>query len=281
MKRILLCTDGSSYGQVACEYAAWFSRGTPCSVRALYVTDLRQFEIPVIADLGGSMGLQPYHDVIGKLQELERLKAHAILADAERCLRDAGFVGQIESAHATGFLVDQLAEFERHAELVLLGKRGQNANFATGHLGSTMERVLRATIKPCFLSSRSFRAPSRVLLAYDGSPSSRRALEQLVSDPVARGWEVHVIIVAQRNAEEAALAHLRAAETALVTAGFQPTCQMLHGAVEDEVGAYVETRSIDCLWMGAHGHGRIRQLVIGSTTTALIRQCRIPAMVFR
>jgi nucleotide-binding universal stress UspA family protein len=33
--------------------------------------------------------------------------------------------------------------------------------------------------------------------------------------------------------------------------------------------------------MGAYGHTRIRQFVIGSTTTAMMRQCRVPVLLFR
>ena len=33
--------------------------------------------------------------------------------------------------------------------------------------------------------------------------------------------------------------------------------------------------------MGAYGHSRIRQLVVGSTTTAMIRSCLVPVLVFR
>ncbi|MEQ9334216.1 MAG: universal stress protein [Thalassobaculum sp.] len=33
--------------------------------------------------------------------------------------------------------------------------------------------------------------------------------------------------------------------------------------------------------MGAYGHSRIRSLIIGSTTTQMIRSCMIPVMLFR
>jgi nucleotide-binding universal stress UspA family protein len=33
--------------------------------------------------------------------------------------------------------------------------------------------------------------------------------------------------------------------------------------------------------MGAYGHGRIRTMILGSTTAALLRACRIPVLVFR
>jgi nucleotide-binding universal stress UspA family protein len=33
--------------------------------------------------------------------------------------------------------------------------------------------------------------------------------------------------------------------------------------------------------MGAYGHSRIRTLIIGSTTTEVIRSCLIPVLLFR
>ncbi|MGE9289693.1 MAG: universal stress protein, partial [Puniceicoccales bacterium] len=57
IQKILLCTDGSSYSQEALKYAAWVSRKTGASVTALYVSDLRRFELPTIMDVGGSLGI--------------------------------------------------------------------------------------------------------------------------------------------------------------------------------------------------------------------------------
>ncbi len=33
--------------------------------------------------------------------------------------------------------------------------------------------------------------------------------------------------------------------------------------------------------MGAYGHSRIRSLIIGSTTTSLIRLCKVPVVPLR
>jgi nucleotide-binding universal stress UspA family protein len=33
--------------------------------------------------------------------------------------------------------------------------------------------------------------------------------------------------------------------------------------------------------MGAYGHSRIRNLMIGSTTTAMIRTCKVPVVLMR
>ena len=75
--------------------------------------------------------------------------------------------------------------------------------------------------------------------------------------------------------------HLRDAEARLKQAGYAPVCQMLHGTAEDQIASYVAGNGIDLLMMGAYGHSRIRYLIIGSTTTEMIRSCTIPVMLFR
>jgi nucleotide-binding universal stress UspA family protein len=43
----------------------------------------------------------------------------------------------------------------------------------------------------------------------------------------------------------------------------------------------VETDAYELMIMGAFGHSRIRHLIIGSTTTEMIRSCKIPVLLFR
>jgi nucleotide-binding universal stress UspA family protein len=53
------------------------------------------------------------------------------------------------------------------------------------------------------------------------------------------------------------------------------------GPRDEVIASYVEAKDIDLAVMGAYGHSRIRQLIIGSTTTSVIRSCRIPLLLFR
>jgi nucleotide-binding universal stress UspA family protein len=43
----------------------------------------------------------------------------------------------------------------------------------------------------------------------------------------------------------------------------------------------VQENNINLLMMGAYGHSRIRHLIIGSTTTQILRISNIPVLVFR
>lgn len=281
MKRILVCTDGSPYAQVCCQYAAWLAGRAASTIELLYVTDLRQFEVPLVADLSGSLGIQPYQAILGQLQELEKKKSTVVLETAERILRENGYAGTVDNTHLTGLLVDCLVSHEDRADLVMLGKRGENANFATEHLGAAMERVVRASKRPCLVTSRAFKPVTRLLLAYDGGASARKAVEFLAHAEVFRGLELHIVIVAGSLDPDAALRHLHEAESIARGGGFNPVCQMLHGTPEEQIAAYVSGNDINLLVMGAYGHNRIRYLIIGSTTAEMIRTCRVPVLLFR
>lgn len=283
MEKILLCTDGSEYSQVCARYAAFLARDDAAAVKAAYVTDLRQFEIPLISDLSGSLGIQPYQDMMGQLKEMESAKAKAIEENTRTIFAETNQEEKLEFIHRTGLLVDALEDLEKDADLVLLGKRGENVDFATEHLGSTMERVVRASTKPCLVTSRSFQRLTKLLIAYDGGKSSRKAVTFLAKHPFFKTLPMHLVLVVEDpKGEDLATQQLREAEEILRSQDVESlTCQLLYGTPEDTIGQYVLDEEIDFLVMGAYGHSRIRNLFIGSTTTEMIRRCKVPVLLFR
>ncbi len=279
--KILACVDGSQYSQSCCEYAAWIALRMKATIDVVYVTDLRQFEVPFVADLSGSLGLQPYQSIMGELQQLEEQKASLVLSRAESLLRKSSYEGDVSRIHKTGFLVDSLGDLEESAELIVIGKRGENANFAAEHLGSTMERVVRASKKPCLVASRSFQPVDKLMLAYENVASCNAAIDYFCNSVCFSDVEFHLVSVSKKDDESGVLAELHAAEERLRSAGLKVICQMLHGAVAPELSEYAKESEIGMLAMGAYGHSKIRHLIIGSTTTEILRDCRLPTLLFR
>lgn len=280
---ILVCTDGSAYGEVCLRYAAWAARRIGSALDVLYVTDIRQFEVPLVADLSGTLGLQPYQDLLAQLQKLEDSKAEIIGKRSIEILAEAGIADdQVSFHHRTGLLVEIVSEFEeRGSSLVMLGKRGERFEQAPEHLGASMERVVRAASRPCLVTSRAFREPRQVLFAYDGGPTCRRALQYLVAHPVWKDLNLQVVHVAEQPGEDSREL-LAEAAVELANAGYTPRTHLVaHDRPEEAVARMVEERGIDLLIIGAYGHSRIRQLLIGSVTTTLLRTCRIPVFCFR
>lgn len=282
MKRFLLCTDGSAYSAVSCRYASWLARLAGAEITALYLTDIRQFEIPFVADFSGSLGVQPYQDLLSRIQGLEKEKAAVIEETTRRLLDETGFEGKFTFVHKTGLLVDHIEEMEQDADLVILGKRGSSADTAILHLGSNLERVVRASRRPCLVTSRAFREVRRILFAYDGGASCHKALEFLTNFPAFSTMDLRLLsVIGEKDPIETCQAAQREVVDRLIAARYEVNATILRGNVEEAIGDYVTTEEIDLLIMGAYGHNRIRQLLIGSTSTALMRTCRIPVLCFR
>ncbi|MDX2109708.1 MAG: universal stress protein [Verrucomicrobiota bacterium] len=282
MKKILLCTDGSAYSAVSCHYAAWLAELAGASITLLYITDIRQFDVPFVADFSGSLGIQPYQDLIGQMRGLERHKAATIESASRKTLEHVGFTGEVEFVHRTGLLVDVLEEMEKDADLLIIGKRGASADVAIRHLGSNLERVIRSSYKPCLVTSRAYHDISRMLLAYDGSASCRKAVDFLCAFTPLTECALHLVtVLTGGQSEQAGLDLVNTTESRLKDAGYSVESAVLYGHVDEAIADYVRTEEIGLLIMGAYGHSRIRNLVIGSTSTTLIRECKIPVLCVR
>ncbi len=287
MKRILLCTDGSLFSQSSYQYGAWLANRLAATVDVIYVTDSRKQAAAEARNLSGSVGLGASQALLDRLvaiehekAKLDRDRAKIILQDAKNTLAKNG-VETVNLIHETGFLVDCLQEFEANADLIILGKRGETAEFAPDHLGTNLERIVRAACKPCLVTSRQFKPVDRLLLAYDGSPSCKKILQFAIDSPAFQGLQLHIISVAKQAEMAKAIALVDEAKTKARSGGFEPVSDAIAGLPEVAIARYAEENQIDLLMMGAYGHNRIRHLVIGSTTTQILRTINIPVLLFR
>jgi len=294
MRKLLACIDGSLYGQTCAQYALWLAKRSGAAVSALYVSELWQYEAPLVADFGGSLGAQPYMGLTAQLRQIEAAKAAALKDYLGQIFCGAGAGDRIEFHHRTGVLVDCIGEFENTAaggagtatgpaDLLIIGKRGEAANMAKAHLGSNMERVVRASSLPCFVANREFFEPRKLLFATDGSASAGKALAWFAENKTTfAGAEVRVVSVATKpGTGEKTAAALADAERTLAAAGIKATTTALEGVPADAISACQQESGANLLLMGAYGHSRIRRLLIGSTTVELLQRCRVPVMLFR
>ncbi|MDT8343533.1 MAG: universal stress protein [Thermohalobaculum sp.] len=67
----------------------------------------------------------------------------------------------------------------------------------------------------------------------------------------------------------------------LKAAGIEASVGIVAGQPETALGKLVDEAGFDMLVMGVYGHSRIRSLVIGSTTTEMIRSCKVPVVLIR
>lgn len=281
--KIISLVDGSIYSQSVCEHAAWAARQLETGVEIMHVIGRR--EATDTGDRSGAIALGARTALLEKLAALdaERSKllqdqGRAIIEDAAAILSENG-VKQIEQHLFRGDLVDLFSEREKSAALVVVGKRGEAADFAGMHLGSNLERIVRTSNKPVLVASRAFKPISKVLIAWDGGTSSRKAVDLAVTSPLLTGLNVDVVYVGRPHAEIEK--SLSIAVDKLTEAGHDASSHIVDGQPETALGSYVKDNGVDLVLMGAYGHSRIRSLIIGSTTTEMIRSCLVPVLLVR
>ena len=282
-QKIIALVDGSIYSASVCHHAAWISQRTGAPVELIHVLGRR--EASDTHDQSGAIALGARTALMEQLAELDAQRAklishrgRAILEDATALLEKAG-VAEITSRLRHGDIVEAVADVEADVRVILIGKRGEAADFAKGHLGSNLERIVRASHKPVFVASRAFRPIQKVLVAYDGGASAMKAVDHIALSPLFQGLSVHVVTVGTATPE--VTKSLGDARALLKAAGIEAETSVLPGQPEAALAKLVEEAQFDMLVMGAYGHSRIRSLIIGSTTTAMIRSCKVPVVLIK
>ncbi len=281
--KIIALVDGSIYSASVCDHAAWIAGRTGSPVELLHVLGRR--EGAETQDRSGAIALGARTALLNELAALDAQRAklmmergRAILDDARDRLAQANVSG-VTTRLRSGEIVETMAEIEDQARVIVIGKRGEAADFATGHLGSNLERILRSAHKPVLVASRAFRPIQNVLVAFDGGTSALKAVDHIARSPVFQGLTVHVVTVGTANTQ--VTRGLENAQATLRAAGIIAETSTLPGQPETALAQLVEKAGLNMLVMGAYGHSRIRSLIIGSTTTAMIRACKVPLVLFR
>ncbi|CAM0553340.1 universal stress protein [Vreelandella titanicae] len=281
--RVLAAIDSSQFSEGVCDYAAWAAQALDAPLSFIHTVDNHaQVAEP---DLTGNLGLGTREHLLEKLSAIEeqhakvsRERGRLLLDAAKERAANAG-IADPQCLQRNGTLVETLVENEKDVRLLVVGKRGETAHQASGHLGSNLERVVREMHRPILMVPKEFTQPHNVMMAFDGSKTARKGVEMLAKSPLFEGATCHVVIVGAETAENRS--QLNWALETLREAGHSAEGAIRAGEVEETLRTYKQEHDIDMLVMGAYGHSRIRHLLVGSTTTTMLRNAQLPVLILR
>lgn len=283
MTNILACIDASLYATSVVEHAAWAAMRLEGKVEVLHVIQ-RKDAVAARHDLSGAVGLGAKSSLLEELVRIDESEGklaqetgRTLLGAAKSHLEELGQQA-ITLTHRHGGIVETIVEREENADLVIIGKRGASADFAKGHLGSKVERVVRQSTRPVLVASRAFAEPRTILVAFDGGASARKALAFVATAPLFTGLGLHVVMAGRDDSMHAQ--NLNWARELLAT---RDDCHvgMIDGKPEEVIAGKIAATGAQMLIMGAYGHSPLRSMIVGSTTTEMVRSCTIPVLLFR
>ena len=284
MKKVDACIDGLGNTNSVIDWAAWSALRLEVPLELLHVLERTDQPLPV--DYSGTIGLGAQEALLVDLSTLDvqrgKLSQEAgrqLLADA-RLRAEAAGVDQLDVRLRHGELLDNVLEMEADARLFVLGAHGRATDLLKMHLDRPAERVIRALKCPLLVAAVApFEAPKRFVIAFDGSPTARKTLDSVAHSPMLRGLPVTVAMAGADT--PLSRQQLEDARLALVATGFEAEVALVTGEPQDVLPALLKTLDASLLVMGAYGHSRIRQLIVGSTTAALLRISDVPVLILR
>jgi nucleotide-binding universal stress UspA family protein len=278
VKTILIPTDGSEYGRTAIDYGIYVAKKLEAQLIGLHVIDAGLMKGPVCGDISGSIGLPPFQEFLPVIEAGLDERADAILKSfRERC-EAAGLRPEVRKA--AGIIDETIIEEGKGTDWILLAQRGEHLHLVKGGLlGSTAELVVRNSGKPVLVTPARYQDIESIALAYDGSPPAHNALALAASLSEKAAWPLTIVCIT----DDEAVANKLHQKIEDYLDAFQIDCETLtiRGKEDREILKFIQEGSVELMVMGAYGHNRLRELLVGSTTSFVIRKSRIPVLLTR
>lgn len=281
-KHVIACIDGSAATQTVCDYASWAALRLATPLTLFHVLD--QTRYPSQPDLTGNIGLGSQENLLEQLAELDAQRnrialehgKHVLESAQQRALQDGVVDVQLRQRH--GDLAESILTLDEQTRLLVVGLHGADSQ-QSEHVGSHLETIIRKVARPILVTPQSYQTPTSVMLAFDGSDTSRKGVKMLAESPVFKGMPIDLVMVGADTSD--ARASIEAAANHLREYRHQVNYEIRSGEVEPTLHEYQREKNIDLMVMGAYGHSRIRNFLIGSTTTRMLQRTETPILLLR
>ena len=286
MMNIVVGYDGSKYGKWALEWAGRLPLNASPKLTVVHVVDQQSVRAPCMFQpmVGGNQRL--IREEIARLEQW----GDRVVTEA----RQSGIVEQLSGkvVKKRGSIPDViLSEVPKRQGLVVLGSRGLDA-LDRFMLGSTSMRAALHAPCPVLVVKHPPRNIQRILLAIDGSPSSRKGLGFVLAHFAPthrrsqRGNRSLEMIVAHVLPKEQArlkctVTHVQEAAEALREAGFVVVEQVQVGKPAPTLLTMATKHKVDLVVMGAKGLDAVARFFLGSVSYELLQHARCSVLIVK
>lgn len=177
----------------------------------------------------------------------------------------------------SGIVPRTIVENADLVDLIIMGRGGEHSQWLEGLVGSTTEAVIRRAAQPVLVTGIDRPGETRFLTAYDGSHHARRALKAAVA--IATEWRMPFHLLTMGDSSGDAL--IEEARAYLQAYPVEVEYVLRAGVPGEGIVRYAHECEADLLVMGAYGHSKVRELVLGSTTAYAINHAPCPVFLAR
>jgi nucleotide-binding universal stress UspA family protein len=275
IKSILLAVDGSVYTDSQVRHTIEMAKAFDARVLVNTVVDIRMLEWAVQMGTDGFVPVTPsavYRDETRKILDE---KADAVLSKCAEMLNAAGVKYQVERVE--GLPADVICEKANLVDLLVMGSRGEYAKWRHKMVGDTLNAVVRLWNKPMIITHKEYHKIADILFAYDGSVRANRALQ--LGAFFAVNLKVPISVLCVMDKEQIRTRYLAEAKAYLEAYEVDVQLIGLAGNPDKEIIRTVKEGRCGLTIIGAFGHSRIREALLGSTTEHVLRGVSTPLLL--
>ena len=283
IKQIVVGTDGSQGALDAYRRALLLAERIGGEVKCVFIVDLRKTQTPFIYAGGSYEGAfeRLYIPPDESMRKFYERIADDLDAFADKCMADYRTEAEnhgipFESVVKSGYPGLELSDEACSGGLLVVGRRGENAHYKRSIVGSITEDLIRQSPRPILVCPRGRGDIGSVLFPYDGSRSAENALQYYVNGlkPVAKDFVM--LLVGDETPEEH---HVEEELNYLRKHDIVPRTVFRRGTPGTEILRVAEEEKVDLIMVGSHGRHKLRDYLLGSTTSHIIHKSKVPVLV--
>jgi len=272
-KCILACIDGSEFSDAVIAQAIWLANNSHFPIKFLHTIEHSHLSEHVHHE--GTLTPNMTEHLLNELTDEERLESKRLIAEGKTLLNTAveraqqAGLSNIIAKQRHGSLSDVLQDLDGEIEIAVLGVKGEEHNGDKKGLGSQLEQAIRAMSKSVLIVKKPFEMPRNLMLAYNGSPTSKKAIEIIKKNMFStQSFNIHIVSVQNNSADAQRL--VDEVETTLSSANCIVKTTALTGDPLEQLTQYQQEHNVDLTMMGAFSHGKIHGFMFGSFTTEML-----------
>ncbi|MHA1600034.1 MAG: universal stress protein [Alphaproteobacteria bacterium] len=247
-----------------------------------YDAHLTGLYVTVDPDLAGGVRSEVPMQFLAALEEQVQERTRAVMAQFAETMTKNGLTADGRTANSPASQVPEIVGLHaRYADMVILGQSEPvQRSDAGNHLA---ENVIMSAGRPALMIpyiGAGKRLGQHVLIAWDAGREAARAVNDALPF-LRRAEKVSILVI---NSDQGGHGPEPGADIALHLArhGVQAEAQHL-AAVDISVANALLSRlvdlDIDLLVMGAYGHSRLREWILGGVTREIFQQMTVPVFM--
>jgi nucleotide-binding universal stress UspA family protein len=271
-KTILVHVDNGKRSAVRLDIACRLAKLSDAHLIGLHA--LTVVKLPSYALVEGGVQVREFHE--------RMLRESAVAAEAlfKQAVKAAG-IEKVEWRQSRRDAVESVPIHGRYADVLVIGQ--PNETDASGVEPDFAERLVLASGRPALVIPYAGDFPTvgtRVLVAWNASREATRALTDAI--PILR--EAKQVDVIAFNPKDAPHGEVPGADIGLYLARHGIKVNVSQQTAEDvDVGNQLLSRAADLdsdlVVMGAYGHSRMKELILGGATRTVLNSMTVPVLM--